>query len=55
MRIISIKDVATEAEYDQAIVEINGLLHKGEANLSPEEGVPSVGWRAFEKKVRIGR
>jgi antitoxin component HigA of HigAB toxin-antitoxin module len=31
------KDVATEAEYDQTIAEINRLLRKGEANLSPEE------------------
>ena len=36
-RIISIKDVATEAEYDQTIAEINCLLRKGEAKLSPEE------------------
>jgi HTH-type transcriptional regulator / antitoxin HigA len=31
------KDVATEAEYDQTIAEINRLLRKGEANLLPEE------------------
>jgi HTH-type transcriptional regulator/antitoxin HigA len=31
------KDVATEAEYDQTIAEINRFLRKGEANLSPEE------------------
>jgi HTH-type transcriptional regulator / antitoxin HigA len=31
------KDVATETEYDQTIAEINRLLRKGEANLSPEE------------------
>jgi len=31
------KDVATEAEYDQTIAEINRLLSKGEAKLSPEE------------------
>jgi len=31
------KDVATEAEYDQTITEINRLLRKGEENLSPEE------------------
>jgi antitoxin component HigA of HigAB toxin-antitoxin module len=31
------EDVATEAEYDQTIAEINRLLRKGEANLSPEE------------------
>jgi len=35
--IISMKDVATEAEYDQTIAEINRLLRKCEANLSPEE------------------
>jgi HTH-type transcriptional regulator/antitoxin HigA len=28
--------IATEAEYDQTIAEINRLLRKGEANLSPE-------------------
>jgi hypothetical protein len=31
------EDVATEAEYDQTIAEINRLLRKSEANLSPEE------------------
>ena len=31
------KEVATEAEYDQTIVEINRLLRKGEAKLSPEK------------------
>jgi antitoxin component HigA of HigAB toxin-antitoxin module len=31
------KDVATEAEYDQTIAEINRLLRKGQAKLSPEE------------------
>ena len=31
------KDVATEADYVQTIAEINRLLRKGEANLSPEE------------------
>jgi antitoxin component HigA of HigAB toxin-antitoxin module len=31
------KDIATEAEYDQTIVEINRLLRRGESNLSPEE------------------
>jgi HTH-type transcriptional regulator / antitoxin HigA len=31
------KDIATEAEYDQTIAEINRLLRKGEVNLSPEE------------------
>jgi hypothetical protein len=36
-RIISMKDAATESEYDQVIAEINRLLRKGEANLSPEE------------------
>jgi HTH-type transcriptional regulator/antitoxin HigA len=29
--------IATETEYDQTIAEINLLLRKGEANLSPEE------------------
>ena len=29
--------IATEAEYDQTIAEINRLLRKGEAKLSPEE------------------
>ena len=29
--------IATEAEYDQTIAEINRLLRKGEENLSPEE------------------
>jgi hypothetical protein len=29
--------IAIEAEYDQTIAEINRLLRKGEAKLSPEE------------------
>jgi hypothetical protein len=31
------KDVATEAEYNQTSAEINRLLRKGEAKLSPEK------------------
>jgi hypothetical protein len=39
-RIIPMNDVATEAEYDQTITEVNRLLRKGKANLSPEEDRP---------------
>ncbi|MEK7833838.1 MAG: transcriptional regulator [Acidobacteriota bacterium] len=37
MQTLSPMVITTEAEYDQMLAEINCLLHKGEANLSPEE------------------
>jgi len=35
--IIYMNGIATEAEYDQTIAEINRLLRKGKAKLSPEK------------------